>query len=160
MFIAGLFTQCIFRATSGSFCGAENSRIFIRLIHENAWNRKISGVFLIISDRVRFGKSSFCWFEHQIVYLVLSFRNRSVWYSINKASRRSSFWAVPWCSSLFTVTQLLLQLKPLCDPTQPCCIFFNVVHLRDFRRGVSQQIRDLPRRQWFDRTVWLLDAVH
>ena len=32
------------------------------------------------------GKSSCRGFEHQIVYPVLSFRNRSVWYSINKAS--------------------------------------------------------------------------
>ena len=109
------------------------------------------------------GKSSCRGFEHQIVYPVLSFRNRSVWYSINKASQRSSFSGMrrdAFGLSLFTVTQLLLQFKPLSDPTQPCRVFFDVVHLRDLRRGMPKEIRHLPRRQGLDRAIRLLDAVH
>ena len=58
------------------------------------------------------------------------------------------------------MAQFLLQLKPLGDPTQPRRVLLHIVHLRDLRRRVPQQIRNLPRRQGLDRAVGLLDAVH
>ena len=64
-------------------------------------------------------------------------------------------------SSLSLAAQILRasQLEPLGDPAQPRRVLLDVVHLRDLRRGVPKQIRDLPRRQRADRAVGLLDAV-
>ena len=51
------------------------------------------------------------------------------------------------------------QLESLCDPAQPRRVLLDIVHLRDLRGRVSEQIRDLSRRQRADRTIRLLDAI-
>ena len=51
------------------------------------------------------------------------------------------------------------QLEPLRDAAEACGVLLDVVHLRDLRRRVPEQISDLPRRQRLDRAVGLLDAV-
>ena len=45
------------------------------------------------------------------------------------------------------------QREPIRDPDQPGVVSLDVVHLRDLRRGVSEQIRDLLRREAGQRSV-------
>ena len=52
------------------------------------------------------------------------------------------------------------QREPIRDPDQPGVVPFDVVHLRDFRRGMSEQVRDLFRREAEERPVRLFDSVY
>ena len=52
------------------------------------------------------------------------------------------------------------QCEPIRDPDQPGIVSLDVVHLRDLRRAVSEQVRDLFRREAEERAVGLLDAVY
>ena len=59
------------------------SRIFIRLIHENSRFQQKSGIFFIFQDNTGFDGIIT---EHQIVHPVPPVLNFSVWYSIKRAS--------------------------------------------------------------------------
>ena len=52
------------------------------------------------------------------------------------------------------------QREPIRDPDQPGVVPLDVVHLRDLRRGVSEQVGHLFRREAEERSVRLLDSVY
>ena len=52
------------------------------------------------------------------------------------------------------------QREPIRDPDEAGVVPFDVVHLCDLRRGVSEQVRDLFRREAEERSVRLLDSVY
>ena len=55
---------------------------------------------------------------------------------------------------------MVSECEPIRNPDQPGVVPFDVVHLRDLRRGVSEQIRDLLRREAEERSVRLLDSIY
>ena len=47
------------------------------------------------------------------------------------------------------------EREPIRDPDQPGIVQLDIVHLRDLRRGVPEQVRDLFRRDAEERSVRL-----
>ena len=52
------------------------------------------------------------------------------------------------------------QREPIRNPDQPGVIPFDVVHLRDLRCGMPEQIRDLFRREAEECPIRLFDSVY
>ncbi len=52
------------------------------------------------------------------------------------------------------------QREPIRDPDEAGVVSLDVVHLRDLRRRVSEQVRHLFRREAEERPVRLLDSVY
>ena len=120
---------------------------------------RFQAVFLLF-EAVRGLPESACRASRgQIVQSVPPVLNLSVWYSIKKASKPTPQSTDCGVTSWWVSCGFLSQLESIRDSVESGSVLLHIVHLRNLGGRVPQQVSHLPRRQRFNRSVRLADAI-